>query len=82
VSASAFADVAAASADRFTPLPDSFLSDAGVGLIARGRFYDRDFSVRLDAPIFVNHASLAGGRGLGGNGSIAPRWTFTVGDLW
>jgi hypothetical protein len=81
-SASAFADVAGASADRFTPLPDSFLSDAGVGLIARGRFYDRDFSVRLDAPIFVNHASLAGGRGLGGNGSIAPRWTFTVGDLW
>jgi len=58
------------------------LSDAGAGLIARGRLYDRDFYVRLDAPVFVNQARLAGGRGLGGNGSFAPRWTFTVGDLW
>ncbi|MEO7083779.1 MAG: M1 family metallopeptidase [Gemmatimonadaceae bacterium] len=63
-------------------LPDSFLSDAGAGLIARGRLYDRDFYVRLDAPLFVNHASLAGGRGLGGNGSLAPRWNLTVGNLW
>ena len=58
------------------------LSDAGAGLVARGRLYDRDVYVRLDAPVFVNQARLAGGRGLGGNGSFAPRWTFTVGDLW
>jgi hypothetical protein len=63
-------------------LPDSFLSDAGAGLIARGRLYDRDYYVRLDAPVFVNHASLAGGRGLGGGGSLAPRWNITVGNLW
>ena len=63
-------------------LESDVLSDAGAGLIARGRLYDRDFYVRLDAPVFVNRPSLAGGRGLGGNGSFAPRWTFTVGDLW
>jgi len=63
-------------------LNSDVLSDAGAGLIARVRLYDRDFYVRLDAPVFVNRPSLAGGRGLGGNGSFAPRWMFTVGDLW
>jgi hypothetical protein len=63
-------------------LPDSFLADAGAGLIVRGRLYDRDVYVRLDAPVFVNHSGLAGGGGLGGHGSFAPRWTLTVGDLW
>jgi hypothetical protein len=28
--------------------------DAGVGLTLRGRFYDRDLDVRLDAPLVVN----------------------------
>jgi hypothetical protein len=81
VSFSVFGDVGAASS-RSIALPGQVLSDAGAGLIARGRLYDRDLYVRLDAPIFVNHASLAGGTGLGGNGSLAPRWTITVGDLW
>jgi hypothetical protein len=63
-------------------LTDSFLSDAGAGLAVRGRLYDRELSLRLDAPVFVNQASFAGGKGLGGNGSLAPRWTITVGDLW
>jgi hypothetical protein len=30
----------------------------------------------------VNHGGLAGGTGPGGGGSIARRWTITVGDLW
>jgi len=38
--------------------------------------------VRLDAPILVNRNGLAGGGGLGGNGSFAPRWVITVGDWW
>jgi hypothetical protein len=58
------------------------LTDAGAGLIARGRLYDRDVHVRLDAPVLVNHTGLAGGGGLGGNGSFAPRWVITVGELW
>ena len=58
------------------------LNDAGAGLVAKGKLYDRDYYVRLDAPVFANQAGLAGGRGLGGNGSIAPRWTITVGNIW
>jgi hypothetical protein len=81
LSASLFGDAAFASSKQLV-LPDALLSDAGAGLIARGRVYDRNLYVRLDAPVFVNHPSLAGGRGLGGNGSFAPRWTITVGDLW
>jgi hypothetical protein len=81
LSVSFFGDAAFASSSQIA-LPGSFLSDAGAGLIARGRLYDRNVYVRLDAPVFVNHASLANGKGLGGHGSIAPRWTITVGDLW
>lgn len=80
---SAFGDIGTASAKQYITLPDGFLSDAGAGIIARGKLYDRDVYVRFDAPIFVNHTSLAGGRGLGsGHGSFAPRWTISVGDLW
>jgi hypothetical protein len=81
ISVSLFGDVGQASAG-YTPLPDASLIDAGAGLVARGKLYDRNVYVRLDAPIFVNHGSLAGGGGLGGHGSIARRWTLTVGDLW
>ena len=81
ISFSIFGDAAVASAKALA-LESAALSDAGAGLIARGRLYDRDLYIRLDAPVFVNHTSLAGGRGLGGNGSFAPRWTLTVGDLW
>ena len=81
ISFSIFGDAGFASS-KLELLPDAFLSDAGAGLVARGRLYDRDYYVRLDAPVFVNHASLAGGKGLGGNGSFAPRWMITVGDLW
>jgi hypothetical protein len=78
---SVFGDAGVASALEGV-LPGSFLSDAGAALIARGNIYDRRYAVRLDAPVFVNHASLAGGRGLGGNGSFAPRWVISVGELW
>jgi hypothetical protein len=66
---------------RLVELPDSFLSDAGVGLLARATVYDRPLVVRVDAPLFVNHASLAGGKARG-SGSLAARWVFSVGHLW
>ncbi|HXT18513.1 MAG TPA: M1 family metallopeptidase [Gemmatimonadaceae bacterium] len=81
LSFSVFGDAGVGSS-KYVALSDRFLSDAGVGLVAQGKLYDRDVHVRLDAPIFVNRVDLAGGRGLGGNGSLAPRWTITVGDLW
>ncbi|HVX41196.1 MAG TPA: M1 family metallopeptidase [Gemmatimonadaceae bacterium] len=81
LSLSVFGDAASASSQSIV-LPGSVLSDAGAGLIVQGRWYDRDVYLRLDAPILVNHASLAGGQGLGGHGTLAPRWTITVGDLW
>jgi hypothetical protein len=81
LSLSVFGDAGVGSS-QLIALPDAFLGDAGAGLVARGRLYDRNFYVRLDAPVLVNHSGLAGGRGLGGNGSFAPRWTITVGDLW
>jgi hypothetical protein len=67
---------------KYTVLQDNAFADAGAGLVARGRVYDRNVYVRLDAPFFVNHSGLAGGTGLGGKGSIARRWEITVGDLW
>jgi hypothetical protein len=81
LSLSIFGDAGAVSGTYVT-VPNGTLSDAGAGLVARGRLYDRDVYVRLDAPIYVDHAGLAGGKGLGGNGSIARRWMITVGDLW
>jgi hypothetical protein len=82
ISFSIFGDVGAVSQSRYLPLENSVLSDAGAGLVARGKLYDRAVYLRLDAPILVNQTSIAGGRGLGGNGSFAPRWTISVGDLW
>jgi hypothetical protein len=81
LSLSFFGDAGIASSKELA-LDGDPLVDAGAGLVARGRLYDRDLYIRLDAPLFVNRTSLAGGRGLGGNGSFAPRWTFTIGDLW
>jgi hypothetical protein len=77
---SAFGDAGFASS-RYDELTDSFLSDAGVGLLTRATIYDRPLVVRLDFPIFVNHASLAGGKAHG-SGSVAARWLFSVGHLW
>jgi hypothetical protein len=81
LSTSVFGDAAVARTNRYLQLPDNFLVDAGVGLIASGKLYDRRVHVRLDAPLFVNHSAYAVGRP-STSGSIAPRWTITVGDLW
>lgn len=80
-SASLFGDMGFGSSQFVNLHDNNTLTDAGVGIVTRGRLYDRDIYVRLDAPIFVNQAGLAGWRGLG-NGSVAPRWTLTIGDLW
>ena len=79
--ASAFGDIAVAAA-RYTVLPDDVLADAGVGVAARGRFYDRNVKVRLDFPLFVNHAGLTRGSAAGRRGSFSARWVFSVGELW
>jgi hypothetical protein len=90
VSASAFADLGwgtsklvalTDSASQANGERSSMLSDVGAGLVVQGRLYDRDVNVRLDAPVFVNKAGLAGGK-FGGNASFAARWRITVGDIW
>ena len=63
-------------------LTNHFLFDAGVGISARGKLYDRPLVVRLDAPLFVNQQSLSPWTGLGGTGSFAPRWTLSFTDFW
>jgi hypothetical protein len=78
---SIFGDAAVASS-KAVGLSGTTLTDAGAGLIARGRLYDRDVHVRLDAPVVVNYTRLAGWKGLGGSGSVARRWVITVGELW
>ena len=64
------------------PLAGRFLSDGGVGVSARGRFYDRDAVVRVDVPFVVNDPSIAGGQRLTGSGTAAVRWMFSFSDLW
>jgi hypothetical protein len=81
VSFSIFGDASLATS-KILGLQTDPLNDAGAGIVAQGKLYDRDYYVRLDAPVFANRAGLAGGRGLGGGGSIAPRWTITVGNIW
>ena len=82
---SGFGDVARASSNRYLDLKNSFLSDAGAGIVARGKLYDRSFNVRLDVPLFVNQAGLAGWpafRRDRNGGSISSRWVITVGDVF
>jgi hypothetical protein len=81
VSFSAFGDAGVATS-KMLGLSGTVLTDAGAGLILGGRLYDRDVHLRLDAPVIVNQSGLAGGGGLGGHGSVAPRWVITVGELW
>jgi Peptidase family M1 domain len=77
-----FGDVGLASSDTY-PLRGSLLADAGAGIALRGRLYDHDVTVRLDAPIAVQQPGLAGGGGLtASHATIAARWTFSFGDLW
>ncbi len=79
---SVFGDAGSAASDTYQ-LNGSFLADAGVGLALRGRLYDREVTLRLDAPIVVQQPGLAGGGGLtGSHATIAARWTFSFEDLW
>ncbi len=64
-------------------LNGAFLADAGAGLSLRGRLYDRQVTVRLDAPLYVEQPGLAGGRGLThSDATFALRWVFSFDDLW
>lgn len=84
-SLSGFGDVARASSNKYIDLTNSFLSDAGAGIVARGRLYDRGFNVRLDIPFFVNQSGFAGWPSFGSSGtsgSVAARWVLTIGDVF
>ena len=79
---SVFGDAGFASSDTYR-LNGAFLADAGAGVSLRGRLYDRDVTVRLDAPLVVQQPALGGGGGLVRRpGTVAARWTFSFGDLW
>jgi hypothetical protein len=68
------AGVAAAGQSRIG-LADHFLADVGVGFNVRGRFYDRDIDLRIDAPIVVNSPlSPVAANGLPKNGI---RWSIS-----
>ena len=54
--------------------------DAGVGLSVRGRLFDRDILVRLDAPLYVNKPALTFPDD--NAATFAPRWLLTFNDLW
>jgi hypothetical protein len=82
LAASLFADLGSGTSKLVT-LSNSLMSDLGVGLVLRGHLYDRNVYIRLDSPVFVNQAGLAGGHVAGAHtGSVALRWLLTVGDLW
>ena len=70
-----FLDAGAASASSLSPagLSDPMLIDAGLGILVRGRFYDRPIMMRLDAPLAVNHPVTPSS--LGGL-PAAIRWTL------
>lgn len=57
-----------------------WLSDAGVGVSVRGRLYDSEVYVRLDAPLYVSHPSLA--MDVRSGGRIGWRWVLTTTDIW
>lgn len=69
-----FADIGTATAASTSPanLTEHLLVDAGVGIVVRGKFYDRDIRIRLDAPLIVNRPVTPAS--LGGLPS-AIRWT-------
>lgn len=72
--ASAFGDAGVATGPRLpvTSLSQPVLVDAGVGIVIRGRLYDRDIHMRLDAPLVANDPFEP--PGLGGLPS-AIRWS-------
>jgi hypothetical protein len=69
-----FADAGTGVAAASSPagLQSHLLVDVGLGIALRGRFYDRDIRLRLDAPLVVNRPVVPAS--LGGLPS-AIRWT-------
>ena len=61
---------------------NGFLTDAGIGLVVRGRFFDRGFTVRLDSPFYVSDPDVAIDRGRAGRDDVAPRWVVSFSDIW
>jgi len=55
--------------------------DAGVGVSAHGRLFDRSYTVRADFPIWVSKPSIAVG-GATGDDAIRFRWTWSFDSLW
>jgi peptidase M1-like protein len=58
------------------------LSDAGIGIALRGRIYDRDITVRLDAPFFVSRPALGIERDDVARDQLAARWVLSFNDIW
>lgn len=65
---------------------ERLLADAGAGIALRGRFFDRDVSVRLDLPFYVRFPELAIGerysRAFTHPDPFKLRWGFSLQDLW
>ncbi|MDQ6887625.1 MAG: hypothetical protein M3068_10060, partial [Gemmatimonadota bacterium] len=59
---------------------DATLADAGLGVSARGRLFDRDYVVRLDQPLYVRQPLLAVGEP--DVERVKYRWAFSFRDLW
>ena len=80
LSASIFADAGVVLRDGALPA-GSRLGDAGLGVIARGRIFDRAVRLRADFPLFVSRPALAVGTAAAAE-RFAFRWTFSFSDLW
>lgn len=60
------------------------LVDAGIGVALRGRLYDRNIVVRLDAPLYVSAPALAIERvdAPAAGRRVRARWVLTFNDVW
>ena len=71
----AFYDVASSE-----PMPGrQLISDAGIGLGLRGRIFDRDVNLRLDAPFYVSKSALAR---TATDRQWSPRYVLSFRDIW
>ena len=71
----AFGDAAAVSGN-------DVLNDAGIGIVVRGRIYDRPIHLRFDFPMWANDETLTLDQGRAGPGKFAPRWAISFNDIW
>ena len=61
---------------------ENVFADAGVGANVRGRIFDRDVVVRLDAPFYVSQPSFGIDRARRSGQPFAARWVVTFNDIW